>query len=121
MEKARAVYDSLPEKDPLIEAVFTHYSLLDGLQTFTFEEAYSVNPVNAVRKRTVFSAGDLDAQTPSDKALAELVDAGGTSGGSGGDDGSGSDEGGRVARFLPPPPALASYVTTDGEIGPRTG
>lgn len=46
--EAWAIYDSLPEKDPLMSAFFSFRSIFDNLPSLTVNQACSSNPINAL-------------------------------------------------------------------------
>lgn len=112
--EARKIFDSLPEKDPLMLSLFAQYTIMDGFQNFTFEECYSVNPVNALAKKANLPVADGEFQSVEAAVVKQLEsrvladpDCDGGGGGVG-------DRADRLPRCITSPRAHPAYATTDG-------
>lgn len=111
--EARKIFDSLPEKDPLMVSLFAQYTIMDGFQHFTFDDCYSVNPINALVKKSCVRADDNELQSV--EAAVEGLEARVLADSDcdiGGGDGDGDAP---LPRCIASPRVHPAYATTDGE------
>ena len=102
MDEAQAIFNTFPEKDPLVAAFLTYRATCDNLIDFV-ESAYSVNPANISgrgRDANVDRSAGLMLKTVKGTAVAERAEPG--------------PAGRATARRTPPPPAHPAYVVADG-------
>lgn len=104
--QAKAVYDSLLEKDPMISALFMYRTLFAGVQVLTMEQTYSANPINALLD-TLNASSNVGARTPAGNVIVKH--------GSGATDPGGGTIRPTLQRFLSTQKSHPMYVVTDGE------
>lgn len=106
--RSKAVFDSLPERDPVISTLFTYRTLYDGLLKLSMEAAYSVDPISILQEKQQTSE-HMGANTATGEAILQYAETGAP------------DPGGTVASAMPLQIQTASReahpacVVTDGE------